>query len=184
MQATFIKMIFLFLALPLLPLGCGFHMQGEKHLSPQLQRLYVQAQDPYGYLVRNLQQYLRLSHVQLVTSPAEALTTLAITQDSTSQHLLSVSGTQQTRQYLLQVTVTFEINNAKGQMIVQPQTLTESRAITVQSNQILGSSNEATLYYQQMRRALAYAIINRLASKEVTHLIDEAFHPTPKKHTL
>ena len=41
----------------------------------------------------------------------------------------------------------------------------------MQSNQILGSSNEANLFYQQMRRTLAYAIMNRIASQEVTQQI-------------
>jgi len=121
---------------------------------------------------------LKISKVQLVSSPSEASTILTILRDDTSQELLSVSGTQQTRQYNLKVTVAFEITDQKGRSIVSPQTLSESRTITVQSNQVLGSSNEANLFYQQMRRVLAHAIINRIASREVTSAIDHAFAHT------
>ncbi|VVC76234.1 LPS-assembly lipoprotein LptE [Aquicella siphonis] len=157
--------------------GCGFHLQGETRLAPPLHRMYLQTSDPYGQLARNLQQYLKLSKVQLVSSPQEATAILNILHDNTSQELLSVSGTQQTRQYTLKVTVTFEISDAKGRTIISPQTLSESRTMTVQSNQVLGSSNEASLFYQQMRRTLAYAIMKRIASKEITQAIENAFHP-------
>ncbi len=63
------------------------------------------------------------------------------------------------------------------------QTLEETRSITVQSNQILGSSNEATLFYQQMRRTLAYAIMNRIASKEVTRMVTKEFQHEPQATT-
>ena len=134
--------------------------------------MYLQTPDPYGHLARALHQYLKMSNVQLTQSPAEATTTLVILQDEPSQTLLSVNGTQQTRQYLLRVTVVFEVLDKNGVVIVPPQTLSEARAMTIQSNQILGSSNEANLYYQQMRQRLASAVMSRLASHEVTNLID------------
>lgn len=168
------------LCLSILLTSCGFHLQGEVQLAPPLHRLYLQTADPYGYLARNLQEYLKLSNVQLVSTKEEAQTVLAILQDSNGQQLLSVSGTQQTRQYHLTVTLVFEITDANGRVIVPAQTLTETRTITVQSNQILGSSNEANLYYQQMRRSLAYALMNRIASKEISAMIDAAYPSRPK----
>ena len=55
------------------------------------------------------------------------------------------------------------------------QTLRETDAITFQSNQILGSSDEVNVMYQQMRRTLAYAIIRALASNEASTQISAAF---------
>jgi LPS-assembly lipoprotein len=162
--------------------SCGFHLQGEKQLAPPLHRMYLQTPDPYGQLAQTLKQYLKLSKVQLASSPQEAATILSILRDDTSEDLLSVSGTQLTRQYNLKVTVVFEITDPQGRILVNPQTLAESRVITVQSNQILGNSNEANLFYQQMRRTLAYSIINRIASKEITTDINTAFAENSKKH--
>lgn len=151
--------------------SCYLHFQGQKNLAPPLHKLYVQTPDPYGLLERNLKQLLKASHVTLTATPQEATTILNVLQDTNSSHLLSVSGTQQTRQYSLVVTVLFEVTDNKGAVLVPAQPLSESRTITEQSNQILGSSNEANLFYQQMRRSLAHAIINRLASKQVTNLL-------------
>jgi len=172
------------LCLTTLVSGCGFHLQGETKLAPPLHRLYLQTNDPYGTLARSLQQYLKLSNVQLVSSPTQASTILVILSDNTSEELLSVSGTQQTRQYNLKVTVVFDITDPKGRSLIGPQTLSETRTTTVQANQILGSSNEANLFYQQMRRSISYALINRIASNEVTTAIMNSLHPPLSQKTL
>lgn len=160
--------------------ACGFHLQGILPLAPPLQRLYIQGPDPYGNLARILQQYLLMSGVTLVNSAVEASTVLTILHDGNSQKLLSVNITQQTRQYNISVTVQFEISDNTGRVILPTQTLVETRTLTVQSDQILGSSNEASMLYQQMRRTLAYAIMNRLASAEVTKIINNAFQQKEK----
>jgi LPS-assembly lipoprotein len=152
--------------------SCGFHLQRATHLAAPLHRMYLKTSDPYGQLARSLQQYLKISNVQLVTEPEQASTILSILQDTTAQDLLSVSGTQQTRQYTLKVTVVFEITTPEGKSLTGPQTLIETRTLTIQSNQVLGSSNEANLFYQQMRRTIAYAILNRISSNELTHIIE------------
>jgi LPS-assembly lipoprotein len=168
---------FFLLCLSTLLTACGFQLQGEMPLALPLHRMYLQAPDPYGRLARDLREYLKMSGVELASSPSNAKTILVILKDDNSQTLQSVSSTQQTRQYELKVNVTFEINDTQGRTLVNPQTLSESRTITIQSNLILGSSNETNLYYQQMRRLLAYAIMNRIASREVTKIITDAFSP-------
>lgn len=171
---SFVLALFFFLT------ACGFHPQGNLELAPPLHTLYLQTSDPYGTLSRNLRDHLKMSKVKLVDSATEANTVLEILSDTSTQELLSVAGTQQTRQYKLIVAVTFSVSDNKGRTLLAPQTLSESRTITVQANQILGSSNEATLYTQQMRRMLAYAIMNRIASIEATNTINAAF-PTKKR---
>jgi LPS-assembly lipoprotein len=154
--------------------ACGFHLRSGAHLAPPLQRMYLQTNDPYGYLARILKQFLNMSKVTLVSSPEQATTILTISKDANTQSLLNVSGTQQTRQYNLTSTVEFTITDAKGRTLVETQTLTESRTITIQSNQILGSSNEANQYYQQMQRSLVYAIINRLSSRDISQAVTKS----------
>lgn len=170
--------IFIVTLLTLTLTACGFHPEGKAELAPAIHRVYIQTSDPYSILTRSLTSSLKMSNVQVVSSSIQADVILAILSDTTSQQLISVGGTQQTRQYNLIATVTFELTDTKGRMIMPPQALSESRVITVQSNQILGSNNEATLFYQQMHRALAYDIMNRISSTQVTQMVNEAFAPT------
>jgi LPS-assembly lipoprotein len=155
--------------------ACGFHLRGEMPLAQPLHSMYIQSIDPYGTLVKELEQSLKMSGVKLTMNASEAETILVILHDDTGQDLLSVGGTQQTRQYRLRVNVMFEVNDAHGRNIVPPQGLVESRVITVQSNQILGSSNEANLYFMQMRRTLASAIMHRISSHDITSMVNSAF---------
>lgn len=159
--------------------SCGFHLQGETELAWPLYKMYLHSTDPYGFFVRQLRDQLKMSKVQLVDSSEQATTILDILKDDISQDLLNVNGTQQTRQYILKTTLVFEIRNAQNQVILPPQTLEETRVITVQANQILGSSNEVSFYYKQMRRQLVSALMNRLSSKEVSRLLNHSF-PTPQ----
>lgn len=175
-----LKKVFATFCMALLLVSCGFHLQGILPLAEPLKRLCLQTPDSYGYLARNLEQYLRMSGVVLVTDPKLASATLQVTADDNSQKLISISSTQQTRQYNLIVTVNFQINDQQGRVILPTQILTEARTITVQSSQILGSSNEANMFYQQMRRNLAYAIMNRIASKEVTQVVNNAYQHQDK----
>lgn len=173
-----ITYIFLLFNLTFFLTACGFHLQGEAKLAPPLHRMYLQTSDPYGNLASYLEEYLKMSNVNLVATPAQATTILMILKDHTSQDLISVSSTQQTRQYNLKTIVIFQITDANGRIIVAPQALSENRVMTVQASQILGSSNETYMIYQQMRRTLAYEIINRIASKEVTRTVNHAFSTT------
>lgn len=171
MYACLRWMVLLFMAILLS--SCGFQLRGQTPLSPPLKRLYIQTANPYGALTRNLRDYLTRSNVELVGSPDEALTILHIISETQNQQLLSVSGLQQTRQYSLTLSVTFEVTNPKGIILVPSSTLTENRTLTTLSDLILGGTNEQNTLYQQMRLAIINDIMNRLGSRDVTTLLTE-----------
>jgi LPS-assembly lipoprotein len=160
--------------------ACGFHLQGEMQLAPPLKRLYLKIDAPYGQLGRFLKQYLKMSHVELVSSPQAASTILVILSDNASEQFLGVSATTQTRQYNLKVTVTFQLTDPTGKLLVDTQSLEVTRTLTIQSDQILGPSNEASMLYHQIRRDLARDIMTRIASQEITDLILKNAPPEKK----
>jgi LPS-assembly lipoprotein len=170
-----IAYVFLFFVLAFILCACGFQLQGKTRLAGPLHRVYIQASDKYGHLVRYLEQYLKMSDAIVVNTPAEASTIFSIMKDEATQELISVSSTQQTRQYNLKVTVIFQITDNKGRILVSPQTISENRVITVQASQILGSDNQTNMIYQQMRRMIAYAIMVRIASNQVTRAIENNY---------
>lgn len=148
--------------------SCGFHQRGSITLSAPLQNLYLQAADPYGQLTRNVRLYLKMSGVHLAKTPADATAILEILSENTSEQLLNISGTQTTRQYNLILTVTYRVTDSRGNLLVSTQTATATRPLTIDANQILGGSNQAISLYQQMRQAIVYDIMSRLASREIS----------------
>jgi LPS-assembly lipoprotein len=165
------KKLYIYILFTLLLTSCGFHLREPVPLAPPLQSMYIQTQDPYSPFIRNLKQYLKMSGVRLAHTPQEAKTILNIMEEGTTQDLLSINSSQQTRQYSLKYSVIFEILSAQGKAYLSPQSLIETRTLTLQSNQVLAGSNQAALLYQDMRRAIAYNIMNRLASKEFTQTL-------------
>ena len=164
---------FFILFLTLFISSCGFHPRGSVTLSPSLQQLYIKSADPYGWLPRSLANYLSYSGVHTTTSAENADTILEIQSVTKNEQLLSVSGTQQTRQYNLILSVTFQLTDPKGQILVASQTVSESRILTVASDQILGGSNEADNLYQQMHQPILYDIVTRLTSRNVTTALEQ-----------
>lgn len=161
----------------LLTLGmssCGFHLRGVQPVSPELKNLYLKTKDPYGQLTHNLQDAFQLAGIQLAESPSAANYVLDILSETQAKELISVSGTQQTRQYNLILTVTFRITTPNDTVVLAPQQLSETRVFTMQANQILGDSNEEIGMYQQMRRDIVNDIMNRIASPEVMYSIRNA----------
>lgn len=151
--------------------GCGFHLRGQMPLATPLHVVYLKTPNPYGQLAHNLQQSFKMSGTRLVDNPNDATAILNILKEETSQQLLGINGSQQTRQYNLILTVTFEVTTPSGQTTVSPQVITETRTLTIQADQMLASSNESNSLYQQMRSAIVYKIMRRLASEEVTTLL-------------
>src|SRR5579864_4823458 len=92
-------------------ISCGFHTRGAMILPPPLRTLYLQTNDPYGQLTKNLTLYLKMSGVHLTKTPAEASSILDILGEKTSEQLLNISGTQATRQYNLTLTVNYRITD-------------------------------------------------------------------------
>ncbi len=151
--------------------ACGFHPRGPVPLAPPLHNLYLKTAAPYGRLAQHLRELLKISGVHLTTSPSDATTVLTILSEVESRQLLSVSTTQQTRQYNLILSVTFQVESPRGQILVAPQVVHEVRAFTVESSQILADSNEANKSYRIMREAIAYSIMNVLASQNITRVL-------------
>jgi len=157
--------------------SCGFHFRGQTHLAAPLKTMYLKTKDPYGELTRNIIQFLKMSGVHLTDTVKEADTVLEILSETTGQELLGVGSTQQTRQYNLTLTVTYQVTRPNGSILLLPEKATESRTLAINSNQILGSSNEANALYKQMRRAVVFDIMNRLSSQDVSNLVTKKWLP-------
>ncbi len=165
-----IRMWFLIICL-LTITSCGYHLRGSMPLAAPLYKLYLETSDPYGPLTRYLKQFLKVSGVTLVDQRENSTAVLVILREATSQQLLGISGTQQTRQYNLILNVTFQVTNPQGKILVPIQNITETRSFTIKSDQILAGSNEANNLYNQMRQAIVYDIMARLGSTEITLLL-------------
>ncbi|MDX1901493.1 MAG: LPS assembly lipoprotein LptE [Gammaproteobacteria bacterium] len=163
-----------FLCLMFLLTSCGFHLRGAVNPSPELKQVYIQTATPYDEITRAIRNSLQLSGVN-ITSRENARVILAILNVQQSQQQTNVSSTQQTRQFNLNYSITFQLLDVKGNAIITPQSVSETRSLTVQADATLAGSNEAQTLYQQMRPALVFDLMQRLSSKQMTQRINTYF---------
>ena len=151
----------------LLIAGCGFQLRGAVDLPPELQLLYIESTPAQSDVAQALVTNFRNNNVHIVDSPQQAPVTLAILNEQITQTIDSVSASTTTRQYTLRYRLNYQLQQRNGQVIVGPCTTMVDRIVTINTNQVLGSSNEKMLIEQEMRQDAARSVLNTLSSEHV-----------------
>lgn len=153
-------------------MGCGFTLRGHTPLPHALRVLHVQSHDPYGDLTKQLRQTLKTSGATLTTSASQAPITLEILGDNFSQQVSAISGSTQLVQYQFLYTVTYQVLNRNGEILISPTLVTATRHYSTNTNQMLGSSDEQNLLRQAMRRDVVAQILYRLNSTDALRALN------------
>lgn len=163
MKRIYFNLSLLFLAGTTL-VSCGFHLRGYTPLPAELQVLYVQSAEPYSAFIQILEATLVSRGFTLVESPEQADVTLEILKEERDDQIGAISASTETRQYLLYNTVTFQIKDSTGTVLVDPRSVTVSRSFIVDANQVLGSTSAELTLEQEMRQELVQRVINALVA--------------------
>ena len=142
--------------------GCGFHLYNKQAMAPQLATLYVQSNNPYGSLENNLKQSLAGLDIKLADSSQAAPVSLDITNSSLTHDNPALSSSSQATVYTFTYNVTFDLLDKHGKPIINPQTVTVTRTLTLNPNEVLEASSDVDSMKQEMERELVFKIINRL----------------------
>jgi LPS-assembly lipoprotein len=165
--------------------GCGFRLRGSgsiSPLSPKLKKIYIHSTTPYSALQKELKSYLTSMGAMIMPNKKSASVTLDLISEQKTQSLLSVSGSQNTREYQLKYTVAFQLIYPNGNVIVPPQSAVQLRTITIESSQLLGNTAEMQTLYQEMQHDVIAGMIDRLSSNNVRHLLSQHHHKATAHH--
>lgn len=110
-----------------------------------------------------LKNQLKAYSITTVDDPAKAVYWLIIEQDNFEQQIASISSSTTPRQYQLIYRVYFKLQRVKGQEIISSNRVIVTRQITLNSDRILGSTNEEEQSKNEMRRDAVIQIIERLS---------------------
>lgn len=153
--------------------GCGFHLRGHFPLPPQLHYLYLQTNNPYTPLSKDLRRALLTTGIRLATYPNAAPVTLNIISDTFGQSITSIGSSQQVTTYFLTYTVIYQLTDASGHVLLCPQTIITNRTYSIASNQILADTTTLTTLQIEMRRDAIFQMLNRLRSPLVAHVLQQ-----------
>lgn len=149
--------------------GCGFQLRGSVELPPVLRSTLLQAKDPWEGVAAALRIELESSGARITTQADESTAILRLDNERSQRGVLSVGRDGKASEYELFEEVTFSLQDNKGRVLIEPQSLRLTRDLVFDENQLLGKVSEIDELRNQMRRSLARQIITRIRTSLQTH---------------
>lgn len=148
----------LVLGLTVLLSACGFHLRGTGEAEFALTELDVTARNAYGQTVKDMRQALLDNGVNV---HAGAPYTLVLARDDESQRTASYTGSARSAEYELTQTLQYEIRGANDLLLMNDK-MTVQKYYVHDSNNLIGSDQEAAQLRREMRQEMVQQMIMRL----------------------
>jgi len=142
--------------------GCGFKLRGEADLP--FKTIAVSPQSPLGVSVSR--SITAGTNAKVVDSPKDAEAILLITGETRDKVILSLNSQGRVREYTLRYRVTYRVIDGKGSDFLPSSEVLLRRDITF-NDQVLAKESEEALLYNDMQRDAVAQIIRRLSAAKL-----------------
>lgn len=144
--------------------GCGFHLRGSEALPPEMSVTYIQSSSPFSTLVDDFTEALRLRGASVTERLEDATAVLHILENEKERDVLSVNTSGKVLEYSLRQTIQFSVATAENMPVVEPQTVSMSRAYLYKSTDVLGSEREKDAVRSILQKNLVNMAMLRIAT--------------------
>ena len=144
-------------------ISCGFHLRGMRDLPPWLNTISIVSEHDHHGMEPILSHQFTQYGIRVLSDPTEASVWLIIEDDGFQQQVGSISSSTTPRQYQLYYTIRFRLQRANGKEIMPSNQVVVTRQVTLNSDRILGSTQEEDISKREMQRDAAIQIIDRLS---------------------
>ena len=143
--------------------GCGFQLRGTKSGNLPYKTMFIALPETAEVNVW-LQRYIKASgNTEIVEDSKSADAIFQQLYDGRTKTILSVNAQGRVREYRLQLTYTFQVTNAKGQILVPSNEVSLTRDITFDDSNVLAKDLEEGLLWRDMNNDLVNQIMRRLS---------------------
>lgn len=174
------SVILVLLSLILTLTACGFKLRSQAGFPPQMQTLYLNAEDPYGLFETSLRQTLQASGVKLTDSPAAAPVTLNLPRTVLDTDNTTFGGSNEARVFDVTYRVAYSLTDSNGRVIVPMTEIVTSRSLILNANQLLTSNDQLMMLSQEMQRETISKMRDRLSSRQVREALTGTSQATEK----
>jgi outer membrane lipopolysaccharide assembly protein LptE/RlpB len=150
-------------------------LRGHVSIPPELKVLYLQSDTPYADFEQTMRARLRSYNINLTSTASDAPLTLAILSTKWQQTPGAFSTNLTTRQYTLSLTVTYQVLSSTGIVVIPTNSVTATTVFTIDSSQLLSSTNLGQQYHDNMQEDAASRLMSQLVSSNNRHAIDAYF---------
>lgn len=138
--------------------ACGFQLRGTGDVEFALKELDVSARNAYGDTVKQVREVLQDNGVRVHSGAAYHL---VLSNEQENQRTASYTSSARTAEYELTMTLDYEIRGAQNLLLTSNQ-LEAQNFYAQDSNNLVGSDQEAVQLRSEMRRELVQQLVQRL----------------------
>lgn len=140
--------------------GCGFHLRGDIVLPPLYERVHIVTKG-YSNVGNELAEALRNVGSKIVPTPEAATSVVTLLSSGTQRKALNVAG-KAVREYELQLSISFVVQDHEGAQLAEQQTVSVIRNFQNDPNDVLGKDNEEQIIRQEMMQPAIFQILRRM----------------------
>jgi LPS-assembly lipoprotein len=142
--------------------ACGFHPRTHTVLPIKLGPTKVVVPDAFSPLADELARALDRAGVPAADATDATATVLRVTRESWSTRPVAVDQDARAREYEIHYIVSFVLNGPDGKVLLDKQTIEQSREFSYDAQASAGSPAEQELIYRELRRDMEAAILRRI----------------------
>jgi len=142
--------------------ACGFHMRGEAKLPQGMQRVYVQASDPFSPLKRDLEAALARSGATIENKAGDGIADVTLSAMSLAPIVRSVGANAFVNEFSMVYHVELAISGADGKALLPKQVIEHSREFTFDQSQAIGTSAEQDEIKKEMERDMVQSVMRKI----------------------
>lgn len=154
--------------------GCGFKPCSQKTLPVKLHTIYLQPGEHVGQFENDFKRSLKAAGVTVLNQVDSKNLILSLSPTTFSSDNSSIGGSIQARVYNLTFSVSFQVIDAKGKIIIDTQTITVTKGLTLNPNEVFSASNQVDIEKQSMQQEAISKIFNILSSPRTFELLAKA----------
>lgn len=145
--------------------GCGFHLQGRAGYAAELDRVYVQVDNPNSDLARQLTRSIEAARVGYTRDPGEATAVIDVIEEKYGSRVKSVSAQNRPTELEVFYTATYVVRSGE-KVLVPRERITRTRVFTYDERKILAKQQEEALLLDALAKEISGVITRRLVDVE------------------
>lgn len=152
------------LLLVLVLAACGFQLRGAPELPPEMEVVYIQADDRFSLFVRELRRLLESGGARVTRDRDEATAVFEVLRARSSTETLSVNLQGRPEELRVAYELRFRVR-ANGETLIDEQELRINRDIQADPDDTLGSRQEARRIAETLEEDIARLVLMRIEAR-------------------
>jgi len=144
--------------------ACGFHLRGSESLPAEMSVTFIRGTAEFNPLYDAFRTSLESHGARVTLNRSEATAVLSILENVTSTDVQTVNLSGQVLEYRLTQNIQFEVTAADGRLLVERQSVTQSRVVKFNVKGLLGSERERATIRADLTRDVVNLAMLRITA--------------------